>query len=1054
MANQDLINEIFDVEAIKKQVSEIDALLDATKKGMSDYAKQIKEASGNFDTMKMSEVMKENEKAVKKTTESLSELDKLEKQRIQTVAKLEFATSEEGKAMLAQVEAVKTALKEQNNSIKVSAQEEKAIRDVTNALTKQVTSIASATAANNALRKAAKNLDITTEDGRKTLEKYNRVIDANDKFIAANSDAYSKQKLNIGNYKSAIEGVEKGTLSLRAAQKIIRDEMAALAVVTDNGRKGTDEQRAAYQNLTTEYGKFTDKINDANAAVKGASEDFVGLTASLTAFKAGITVFQGVQSAMAMFGVENENVLKTMQQLQATQALLNSINEVATLLRQKDVFLAQLQILTESKSIVVKKVATAAQWALNAARSADPTTLIIMALIALTTVLVACSKTMGENTKVTKAQAAAYADVSTAVFDAKNKMTTLTNEMVLLKNAGADSNTVMSATNNVLKEYGVTTGKTAEESEKYLKITQDATKSTKAGRDAYLAAQSGADSLRKSIFDLQEKKRMGIELSDDEEKQLADNKEALGIYNKRMRETQGEYVAYNVAIGKVNKAIEDDTKAKEDAAVKTQEAAEKAKEAAKAAAEERKALMAATNEYMYQSERFAILNSVEGEEEKAEAIAELDKRTTEKTIQELERRIAKDKMAKSERVALQAELLKQKETLLNQEAEIERNAAEKTKKNEEQRAADIKSQRELVYEQDKLYILLNIKDEEERNQRLKELDQEQTDNRVTELKKQLENEKLSVQERAELEKELVGIQQASANEQIEIEKKKQEDAKTLEQKQADFKKDMVDKIKELALQSIDLLFEAVQQSLDAEMQSIDKQREQLEESTKKKQELLDGAVMSDETRKEQQAKLDEEAAAKKSELDKKERDTKIKAAKWEKAQAMVSVGISTAKAAMEATAGAAQAGLGFPAVLVAYLALLGGVAAAQIALIASQKIPEYEKGTDNHPGGWAKVSEHGQLEVIETPDKKTILTDKPTYVNMPKHSKVYPNMEAYAAAKNGGSVSATRFDDSRIVKAVENSKAVQSVNIDKRGLFEIVNSQLQREIYIQNSIKL
>ena len=48
MANQDLINEIFDVEAIKKQVSEIDSLLDATKKGMSDYAKQIKEASGNF----------------------------------------------------------------------------------------------------------------------------------------------------------------------------------------------------------------------------------------------------------------------------------------------------------------------------------------------------------------------------------------------------------------------------------------------------------------------------------------------------------------------------------------------------------------------------------------------------------------------------------------------------------------------------------------------------------------------------------------------------------------------------------------------------------------------------------------------------------------------------------------------------------------------------------------------------------------------------------------------------------------------------------------------
>src|SRR5574344_1485595 len=137
MANQDLINEIFDVEAIKEQVSEIDALLEATKKGMSDYAREIKEASGNFDTMKMSEVMKANEDSIKKTSKALTEYEKIQKKKIETTAKLEFATSEEGKAMLEQVEAVKLALKEQNNSIKVSAQEEKAIRDVTNALTKQ-----------------------------------------------------------------------------------------------------------------------------------------------------------------------------------------------------------------------------------------------------------------------------------------------------------------------------------------------------------------------------------------------------------------------------------------------------------------------------------------------------------------------------------------------------------------------------------------------------------------------------------------------------------------------------------------------------------------------------------------------------------------------------------------------------------------------------------------------------------------------------------------------------------------------------------------------------
>ena len=69
-------------EAIKKQVSEIDALLDATKKGMSDYAKEIKEASGNFDTMKMSEIMKANEDSIKKTSKALTEYEKIQKKKM------------------------------------------------------------------------------------------------------------------------------------------------------------------------------------------------------------------------------------------------------------------------------------------------------------------------------------------------------------------------------------------------------------------------------------------------------------------------------------------------------------------------------------------------------------------------------------------------------------------------------------------------------------------------------------------------------------------------------------------------------------------------------------------------------------------------------------------------------------------------------------------------------------------------------------------------------------------------------------------------------------
>ncbi|WP_445506789.1 hypothetical protein [Niallia sp. 03190] len=51
--------------------------------------------------------------------------------------------------------------------------------------------------------------------------------------------------------------------------------------------------------------------------------------------------------------------------------------------------------------------------------------------------------------------------------------------------------------------------------------------------------------------------------------------------------------------------------------------------------------------------------------------------------------------------------------------------------------------------------------------------------------------------------------------------------------------------------------------------------------------------------------------------------------------------------------------------------------------------PEYKEGTDNHPGGLAKVGDGGKQELIITPDGQTFLSpNKDTLVNLPSGSQV------------------------------------------------------------------
>jgi uncharacterized coiled-coil DUF342 family protein len=70
-----------------------------------------------------------------------------------------------------------------------------------------IESINKLTAANKELRKERNALNISTEQGKKRAQEINAAIDANTNKIKDNVSAIEKQKINIGNYKSALDNV-------------------------------------------------------------------------------------------------------------------------------------------------------------------------------------------------------------------------------------------------------------------------------------------------------------------------------------------------------------------------------------------------------------------------------------------------------------------------------------------------------------------------------------------------------------------------------------------------------------------------------------------------------------------------------------------------------------------------------------------------------------------------------------------------------------------------------------------------------------------------------
>ena len=219
----------------------------------------------------------------------------------------------------------------------------------------------------------------------------------------ANKEAVFTVKVNTGNSVQDLQNTDKAVQQLgkdlQQTQTVAKDssgtdkfaqELAELDARLEAGGLSMREMTKLmkdYQNIALQAGSTSpvgqqalqnsadlkDRIGDLKAQTTALSSDTVKLDTALAGVAVGAAAFQGVQSAMALAGVENENLVRSMQKLQAVQGVVNSITTITDALNKEAVLGIQLRVAWEKLKNSTFVQGTAATTAQTAATTAQTT---------------------------------------------------------------------------------------------------------------------------------------------------------------------------------------------------------------------------------------------------------------------------------------------------------------------------------------------------------------------------------------------------------------------------------------------------------------------------------------------------------------------------------------------------------------------------------------------------------------------------------------------------------------------------------------------------------
>lgn len=177
-----------------------------------------------------------------------------------------------------------------------------------------------------------------------------------------------------------------------------------------------------------------------------------------------------------------------------------------------------------------------------------------------------------------------------------------------------------------------------------------------------------------------------------------------------------------------------------------------------------------------------------------------------------------------------------------------------------------------------------------------------------------------------------------------------------------------------------LIFDLFTNDIDRQKNAIQDRIDLLDKQKEKDIEVANQTILNAQDKASAIAVIEARAAAQKEQLERKQRELDQRKAKFEKAEQIANIIGNTARGIT-----AALASVPPNPILAAIVAAIGAV---QLARVLATPIPKYFKQTSDHPGGPAIAGE--VPEVVTEPSKGSYLVNKPTFFpNLEKHSTVY-----------------------------------------------------------------
>ena len=173
-------------------------------------------------------------------------------------------------------------------------------------------------------------------------------------------EALAKYQKTLQDTNTNTDSTGKKTQSLKGRLRELKEELSALETA---GQEGS----AAFQKLSIEAGKLQDQVSDTQERVKVLASDTFKFDAAVGAAKGLAAGFAVAQGAAAAFGVDSEDLNKTIARTQGALALLTGLQELANIVTGQGATKIALQNIFMKEKIVTTTAASGAVGALATA---------------------------------------------------------------------------------------------------------------------------------------------------------------------------------------------------------------------------------------------------------------------------------------------------------------------------------------------------------------------------------------------------------------------------------------------------------------------------------------------------------------------------------------------------------------------------------------------------------------------------------------------------------------------------------------------------------------